>query len=68
MWFPEAGLNITKAVSGRLEGLFPSEFPASDRRAEWRSPSHGIGSFMKQMGPDRLIPRNGGFEAGSRYA
>lgn len=68
LWFPEAGLDITKAISGRLEGLFPSGFLASDRRSECRSSSQGTGSSMKQMGPDRLFPRNGGSEARSRYA
>lgn len=26
LWFPEASLDITKAISGRLEGLFPPGF------------------------------------------
>lgn len=30
-------------------------------------PLRGLAASMKQMGPDRLFPRNGGSEAGSGY-
>ncbi|KAI1240975.1 hypothetical protein IHE44_0009431 [Lamprotornis superbus] len=39
---------------------------ASDRRLEWWTLSQGAGSFTKkQMGPDRLFPRDGVSEAGT---
>uniref|UniRef100_A0A8V0XP46 Sodium/potassium-transporting ATPase subunit beta-1-interacting protein n=1 Tax=Gallus gallus TaxID=9031 RepID=A0A8V0XP46_CHICK len=42
---------------------------ASDRRWEWRTVSWGPDNFTeKHMGPDRLFPRDGVSEAGSKDA
>jgi len=52
-----------------LQRLFPFGFPASDRRWEWRTVSWGPDNFTeKHMGPDRLFPRDGVSEAGSKDA